>query len=92
MGVELIVSSATKKTLVQSNARKQRVTGTIAQTIVLPVATNLELGIEYVVFNSSTAVVSVKDSTETVTMVVPAASVERFTLVDKTGNGTWIMG
>ncbi len=91
MGIEQIVSSATKKILSPANARKQRITGSVAQIVVLPVGTNLELGVEYVIINSSTATVTVRDSSETVSMNVLASEVQRFTLVDKTAN-LWVMG
>jgi hypothetical protein len=86
------VSSSTNLVLTRESARKHRITGSIAQRILLPPTTNLMPGDEYVVFNQSTQVVTVANSGNTTITTIAAGLTERFTVADITGNGIWMTG
>lgn len=91
-GVLTTVSSAANLVLKGDSARKHRITGTSTQAILLPSGADVELGTEFVVFNRSTGAVTVSDSANANPMTVATLTTQRFTLVDKTGVGIWIMG
>jgi len=56
------VSSGSTITLTSTSSQLQYITGTTAQTLVLPVTSTLSLGQSYVIVNTSTAVVTVESS------------------------------
>lgn len=92
LGVVSTVTAATALVLTKDSAKKNRFTGTTTHTLRLPVVDDLELGVEYTVFNSSTGVVTVTNSATTTVTTVAANTVARITLVDKTSPGVWIVG
>ena len=91
-GVLTTATSAGTLTLIRDSPKKHRFTGTTTHTVLLPPATDIDLGTEYTVFNKSSGAVTVQDSTGAGSMTVSANTTQRFNLVDKTGNGVWIMG
>lgn len=94
LGVTEVVSSATALVLTNESPKKLYITGTVAQVIRLPAIANLEVGVEYVIINRSSAAVSVTDAAGANAMSIPAASTGRVFLINKTSNaatGLWVL-
>jgi len=91
--VEKIVStvtSGTPITLTVSSATIQHLTGSTAQTIVLPDATTMKKGVRYVFKNRSSALLTVEyDDNTTAVTGVGGAEVTAYLLDATTSNGTW---
>lgn len=84
------VSSVSPITLTANSTRTQIITGSTAQTIKLPNATTLSLGMSFVVNNNSTQTITVNDSTNTLVAVVYAGAYRTFIVDDiSTPAGVW---
>jgi trimeric autotransporter adhesin len=76
-------------TLTVTSAKKQRFSGTLAQTVVLPVVTTLAAGFQFYVINDSTGAVTVQTS-GLVTLAVLGASAGGTATVVNTAGGTGV--
>lgn len=63
----------------------QRFTGTTTQTVTLPVVTTLGLGMQYIIQNKSTGIVTVQSSGANTVYAVPAGATAVFTCIAVTG-------
>lgn len=72
LGIASVASAAGTTTLVATSANKQVLTGTLAQSFVLPDETTLIAGRTFEFFNRSTGALTVKDSSGATLFVMPA--------------------
>jgi len=89
-GYATTVTAAGTTTLLANSAMIQAFTGTTTQTVVLPVATTLNNGTEYVFQNASTGIVTINNSASTLIYSLPAVTDITITLINNTtSTGTW---
>lgn len=69
-----VVTSGSARTLTNTSTQVQRFTGSTAQTVNLPNATTLGIGMWYKMINESSAVVSVYNNASELVTTLPAAS------------------
>lgn len=76
LGFSPITTSGGTTTLTVASADQTYFTGSSAQTVVMPVASTLSLGADYLIFNQSTGLITVQSSgANTITTIPPNASV-----------------
>lgn len=83
-------ASASDLQLQQNSPKLIIVSGSVAQTIITPAATNLSQGWEYRIVNRSTQTVTVRNSGNTFNATITAGSFRTLCLVDPAA-GTWIL-
>ena len=92
VGVQTTVSSSGNIVLTRDSVKKQRITGTLPQLVLLPSVSDIEVGTEYTFYNSSTGLLTVANASNANPMTIASNTVNRITLVDNTGAGVWILG
>jgi hypothetical protein len=89
-GYTTIATAGATTTLTVASAHFQRLTGTLTQTVKLPVATTMALGQGFIIDNDSSANVALQDSTASaLTTIVPGMAVYVFLETNTTAAGDW---
>lgn len=85
------ITSASAVNLTASSTGLQQFTGSTAQTVNLPAtnASNVSLGMQFQIFNRSSAVVTVKDSGGSIVQAMAAGSQALFTAAISGSPGSW---
>lgn len=87
-GYQSTATASGTTTITANSARNQYFTGSLNQTLVLPVVTTLSLGFEYVVKNLSSGNITVQSSGLNTIKVIPPGGVAKFICITITGTGT----
>lgn len=87
-GYQSTATASGTTTITANSARNQYFTGSLNQTLVLPVVTTLSLGFEYVVKNLSSGNITVQSSGLNTIKVIPPGGVAKFICITTTGTGT----
>ena len=85
IGYTTTVTSGTAQTIDVNANRDRFYTGSTAQTVVLPVASTLSLGMSYEFHNNSTAVLTIQSSGLNTVVTVPPATTVRVTCILTSG-------
>jgi hypothetical protein len=85
IGYTTTVTSGTTQTIDVNANRDRFYTGTTAQTVVLPVASTLTLGMSYEFHNNSTAVLTVQSSGLNTVVTIPPLTTVRITCILTSG-------
>ena len=93
-GYSTQAGSGTALVLTASSNYKQYITGTVAQTITLPVATTMTLGLGFFIVNNSTATVTVNSSGGNLVISIPTGFASGITniLTSGTTAASWSVG
>lgn len=87
-GYQSTATASGTTTITANSVRNQYFTGSLNQTLVLPVVTTLSLGFEYVVKNLSSGNITVQSSGLNTIKVIPPGGVAKFICIATTGTGT----
>lgn len=87
-----VVSSSTAVTMTAASPQTTYITGTVAQTIILPVASALTINTSYTLHNRSTQTITLnaQDTTTLVSSIYSGSTVNVVLVDNSTANGTWI--
>lgn len=86
------VTSGSTVILTSTSNKIRQYTGSTAQTVVLPVATTLQVGRPFIFVNSSTATLTIQFSDTTTALTVSGGNSAYFSLRSNvSANGTWII-
>jgi len=85
LGYTTTATAAGTTTLTSASNNQQFFTGSTTQTVVLPVTSTLALGLNYLIVNNSTGVVTVQSSGANTITLVPAGATVRCTCILITG-------
>lgn len=95
-GFTSTATAATTTTLTVGSTGQQFFTGTTTQTVAMPAVSTLPLGIQYIISNLSTGIVTVQSSGANVIQAMAANTQLTLTCISTTGTGTaswsWIYG
>jgi hypothetical protein len=85
IGYATTATAAGTTTLTSASGNKQYFTGTLAQTVVLPVTSTLALGVSYEINNNSTGTITVQSSGLNTIATIPAGLAATFTVILTSG-------